>query len=220
MEAIRERHSVRQYLDRPLGEHILEELRSEVELCNKESGLEMQLVLDEPLAFSSRMASYGHFDGVSNYLAVIGPKEKGLEEKCGYYGEHFVLKAQMLGLNSCWVGLTYKKVRDAYVVAPGKSLVIVIPFGYGASPGSAHKIKTVEEVTECAGPMPDWFLQGTQAALLAPTAMNQQKFKLILEGQHVQAKAQLAPFAKLDLGIVKYHFEVGAGKGPDIWMPA
>lgn len=218
MEAIKARHSVRQYLDRPLSERVLEELRQEVAHCNEESGLEMQLVLNEPQAFSSRMAAYGHFDGVANYLAVIGPKEKGLEELCGYYGERFVLRAQMSGLNSCWVGLTYKKVRDAYIVAPGKTLVIVIAFGYGASPGSAHKIKTVEEVTVCPEPMPDWFRAGTEAALLAPTAMNQQKFEFILDGDKVRATTKLSPFSKLDLGIVKYHFEIGSGKGPDIWL--
>ena len=62
-----------------------------------------------------------------------------------------------------------------------------------------------------------WFRNGIRAALLAPTAMNQQKFKLDLEEGHVKARAGIGPYAKVDLGIVKYHFEVGSGQGPEVW---
>ena len=54
-----------------------------------------------------------------------------------------------------------------------------------------------------------------EAALLAPTAVNQQKFKFILhDGNKVEAKSFFSPwgYTHVDLGIVKYHFEVGAGK--------
>ena len=44
------------------------------------------------------------------------------------------------------------------------------------------------------------------------TAMNQQKFRFTLNGNQVSAKAGIGFYAKVDLGIVKYHFEVGAGK--------
>ena len=60
--------------------------------------------------------------------------------------------------------------------------------------------------------MPDWFKKGMEAAALAPTAMNQQKFLIILEGNKVNAKALTAFYSKLDLGIVKYHCELGSGK--------
>lgn len=42
--------------------------------------------------------------------------------------------------------------------------------------------------------------------------MNQQKLRFSLEGNKVSAKAGKGFYAKIDLGIVKYHFEVGAGK--------
>ena len=49
-------------------------------------------------------------------------------------------------------------------------------------------------------------------ALLAPTAINQQKFKFSLhDGNKVSVKAGLGFYSKVDLGIVKYHFEIGAG---------
>ena len=38
---------------------------------------------------------------------MVGKKSE--EEKAGYFGEHLVLKAQALGLNTCWVAMTFKK---------------------------------------------------------------------------------------------------------------
>ncbi len=61
--------------------------------CNEQRGLHIQLVCDEPKAFSGFMARYGKFPGVSNYIARIGKKGADLEEKCGYYGEKLALKA-------------------------------------------------------------------------------------------------------------------------------
>ncbi len=60
-----------------------------------------------------------------------------------------------------------------------------------------------------------------EAALLAPTAVNQQKFKFILhEGNKVEAKTSfsMAGYTNIDLGIVKYHFEAGAGKDCFTWL--
>lgn len=47
--------------------------------------------------------------------------------------------------------------------------------------------------------------------------MNQQKFTLTLAGNKVQAKAATAFFSKVDLGIVKCHFEVAAGAENFAW---
>ena len=65
--------------------------------------------------------------------------------------------------------------------------------------------------------MPVWFKKGMEAALLAPTAMNQQKFHFTLDGNVVTAKAGLGFYTKLDLGIVKCHFEIGAQGGDWKW---
>ena len=106
-EAIRERHSVRSYLTKAIDGDVKTDLLSFIDQCNQESGLHMQLVTDEPKAFDGFMAHYGKFSGVTNYIALIGKKGKDLEETCGYYGEKVALKAQQLGLNTCWVALTY-----------------------------------------------------------------------------------------------------------------
>ena len=217
MEAIRQRHSVRQYTDKPLGEDVIRPLEEEIAAYNKESGLHIQLVKNESKAFDSFMAHYGKFSGVTNYIAMIGKKGPDLEEACGYYGERLVLKAQQLGLNTCWVAMTYSKIRSAFSVGEGEKLCIVISLGYGKTQGVPHKSKAIEKVAKTDGPAPDWFTSGVEAALLAPTAMNQQKFRFTLTDDKVSVRAGVGFYTKIDLGIVRYHFEAGAGKEHFTW---
>ena len=212
LELMKARHSVRAYLDKPIEKEKREELESLLKKCNEESGLHMQIVYDEPKCFDGMMAHYGNFKGVQNYIALVGKKSKDLEEKCGYYGEQLVLKAQELGLNTCWVAMTYAKGKCAAKIDSGEKLVVVISLGYGENQGVAHKSKEVAQVSNYATGKPEWFLEGVEAALLAPTAMNQQKFYLSLENDKVIAKAGMGFYTKMDLGIVKYHFEAVSGR--------
>lgn len=211
-EAMKERHSVRQYRNQPLSAEAVSAMQAEIDACNRESGLHIQLVTNEPKAFDGFMAHYGKFSGVRNYIALIGKKDSTLDEKCGYYGERLVLKAQQLGLNTCWVAMTYSKVKTAFSIDRGEKLCVVISIGYGETQGVPHKSKTVSEVAKTDGKMPEWFRNGIEAALLAPTAMNQQKFMFTLDGNKVAVTAGKGFYTKIDLGIVRYHFEIGAGK--------
>ena len=218
-EAIQARHSVRKYLDKPIEAEKIEAIQKCIDLCNGEGGVHFQLVTNEPKAFHNSIdwSSYGKFQNVSNYIAIVAPKGSSGSVTAGYYGEKLVLQLQILGLNSCWVGGTFKKVKEAYSVGENEELKCVISLGYGATQGKQHpQKKTVADVAlnKTASPtLPDWFVQGVEAALLAPTAVNQQKFKFILhEGNRVEAQAKfsLIGYSHLDLGIAKYHFEVGA----------
>lgn len=220
IEAIRQRHSVRQYKDQPIEMDKVAVLQSAIGRYNAEGGLNIQLVLEEPKAFSSKLFTYGTFSGVRNYLVMAAPKGKETEEKVGYYGEQLVLLAQTLGLNTCWVGLTYRKVPGAFTLRAGDIVHCVISLGYGVHPGKQHPLKPAEKFYEAEGPVPAWFSQGLEAALLAPTAVNQQKFKFILrDGNQVETKTFFSPwgYTLVDLGIVKCHFEIGAGKENFVW---
>ena len=214
-EAMRARHSVRSYTDQRIGGETLNQLRQEIYACNRESGLNIQLCLNEPGAFSSLIAHYGRLRNVRNYIALVGKKDGSLEEKCGYYGEKIVLKATQLGLDTCWVGGTYRKGKAVASVGDGEKLALVISIGYGESHGSPRKTKSVEQLGRADGPTPDWFRRGLEAAQLAPTAINQQRFRFELQGNRVRAVALPGFFSKVDLGIAKVHFEIGAG--PEGW---
>lgn len=216
-EAMKGRHSVRQYTDQPLDEAVISALQKEIDACNQESGLHIQLVTNEPKAFDGFMAHYGKFSGATDYIAMIGKKGPTLDETCGYYGERLVLLAQQLGLNTCWVAMTYSKIKTAFQIDAGEKLCLVISIGYGQTQGVPHQSKPRESVMKAVSNPPAWFLQGIDAALLAPTAMNQQKFTFSLQGNTVSAKAGIGFYSKIDLGIAKYHFEVGAGKENFRW---
>lgn len=206
LEVMQQRHSVRQYTSQaiePEKRTILDELVAEI---NQKAGLHIQIIYDEPKCFDSFMAHYGKFKGVSNYIVLIGSKGADLDEKLGYYGEMLVLKAQELGLNTCWVAMTHGKSKA--VVGKGEKAGCLIPIGYGANQGVEHKNKPLQKVCNCDDNSPEWFLQGVNAALLAPTAMNQQKFYFTLSPDGtVTATRGKGFYVKVDLGIAKYHFE-------------
>ena len=211
LEIMQQRHSVRQYTDRaiePEKRTVLDALTQEI---NRKAGLSVQIIYDDPKCFDSFMAHYGKFAGVRNYIALVGKKAPGLDETLGYYGEELVLKAQALGLNTCWVALTHGKSKAA--VGRGEKEVCLIALGYGVTQGVEHKSRPMQELCTCGEPMPEWFRCGMNAAMLAPTAMNQQKFRFeLLPDGTVKAACGSGFYTKLDLGIVKYHFEAVTGK--------
>ena len=211
LEIMQQRHSVRQYIDRaiePEKQAVLDALTQEI---NRKAGLSIQIVYDDPKCFDSFMAHYGKFTGVRNYIALVGKKSPKLDETLGYCGEELVLKAQELGLNTCWVALTHGKSKA--IVGKGEKQVCLIALGYGVTQGVEHKSKPMQELCACAEPIPEWFQSGMNAAMLAPTAMNQQKFRFeLLPDGTVKATCGSGFYTKLDLGIVKYHFETVSGK--------
>ena len=224
-EAINARHSVRTYTGQPLTDDIVNVREKEIEEQNRIGHLHIQLIKNEPKAFQGKLAKYGKFSQVTNYLVMAGQKADDLDERIGYYGERLVLLAQTLGLNTCWVGLSYSKVPGTYVLEEGEKIACYIAIGYGETQGVGHKIKTVEQVSNASDITPSWFKKGVEAALLAPTAVNQQKFSfdyvgMSNNGHQVRAKKgfSMIGYTQMDLGIAKYHFEVGAGKVNFEWV--
>lgn len=213
LRAIEARHSVRSYTSKPIPADVREALQAEVERANAEGSLHMSAAFDDLRAFSGAMARYGKFEGVSNYLVCAGKSASDLQERVGYYGERVVLAAQDLGLNSCWVALTYGKGAARKHVGPGEKLVCTISLGYGQTQGKPRKTKATEELCHIPDGIaaPEWFHAGVRSAQLAPTAMNQQKFRFdLLEDGRVAAKSLGGFYSGIDLGIAKLHFEIGA----------
>ena len=223
LEAIQARHSVRSYTSEPIDAQTRAALTQVIERGNAEGGLHLQLVCDDPEAFDSAMVHYGRFSGVRNYVVAAGPDSDTLEERCGYYGERVALRAQELGLNSCWVALTFKRRYVKKMLAPGDKLVVVIALGHGTTAGIARKSKKPADVTHSLDNAPAWFRRGIDAALLAPTAMNQQSFQIDLAGTApdgtplVSAQSKGGAYSRTDLGIAKLHFEIGAGADTFAW---
>ena len=213
MEAINARHSVRAYKDTPIPQDVRDQLDSFVKACNDESRLNITIRYDDPAGFDSRLAHYGSFSNVRNYIVLKGSKCADFDFICGYFGEKIVLFAQQLGLNTCWTALTFNKRKVKDLVPAGEKLCMVIALGYGETQGHEHKSKSMYDVIDVKGGMPEWFVAGVEAALKAPTAVNQQKFCFMLENDEPSVKVKgLGTYTKVDLGIAAYHFEAATGK--------
>ena len=197
----------------PIEEETKESLISLIVECNKESGHHFQLICDDPGCFSHFLAHYGKFKNVNNYIAIVANTSREFyEEYSGYYGQKIVLEAQMMGLNTCWVGGTFSKGKCKAAVEPGEKLLAVIAIGYGETDGVPHSSKPMEKL--CTVPekdMPDWFKEGVEAAMLAPTALNQQKFVIELKDDTATIMSKKGLFCCVDLGIVTYNFEIASG---------
>ncbi len=218
LELMKERHSVRQYRDTAIEEDkrsLIDEYISEL---NARSGLHMIAVYDEPECFNSRLAHYGRFENVKNYIVIAGKKGADNDVKAGYYGELVVLKLQELGLRTCWVALTHGKSRA--VLKEDEKEIIIISTGYGKTDGIAHRSKPVSRLSNQSEDSPEWFRRGVEGAMSAPTAVNQQRFRLVLmDGSRVKMELpRFGNLVKLDSGIVKCHLELAAGKENFEWI--
>jgi len=99
----------------------------------------------------------------------------------------------------------------------GAKPVGIIAVGYGQTQGVPHKTKTAEQVSSYDGETPQWFKDGIEAALLAPTALAKQAFTVRGKGNKVSISCDNGIFTGVDTGLVKYHFELGAGKDNFQW---
>ena len=206
-QLMEKRHSVRSYLDNQVEEDKKSEINKIVSEINHDHGFNFQVFYDEPECFDCFMAHYGKFNNVKNYLSLVASKED--EEKVGYYAEMIVLKMIELGLSSCYVALTHGKSKAK--VSKNQKEICIICFGYGKTEGVFHKNKELSKLSNVDEKMPTWFKNGVLAAILAPTATNQQKFYISYENDKAYIKKKIGFYSTLDLGIVKYHFETISG---------
>ena len=211
-EAILARHAVRNYRPDKIETEKVSMLKEKILELNEEGGLHFQFIEDAGNTYNRLLNRAMGLGSAPSVIACVGKDADDLEQRIGYYGEKLVLFAQTLGLNTCWAGTFNKKNINA-VVPQGERLVISIAIGYGKDQGRDRKSKEATQVSEAVGNRPAWFDEGVKMALLAPTAINQQKFLIRLnEDESVTFVDKGGPFSKVDLGIVKCHFEIGAGR--------
>lgn len=228
-EAVKTRRSVRDYNSDALTDEDIDALIEEIAYINYKGNLNVQLRVDEPQTFVGGFASYGNIKGACNYIAMVGPKGKTIDERLGYYGERLVLAAQMRGISSVWLGLTYNKGKMGAIVGKGDVCPLVIAIGYSDKGGSPRKVKPLGQFAKVKGKpaedvdgLPQWFASGLEMVQLAPSAMNQQRYAFDLvdgaQGMSVRATTKRGPYTKSDLGIAKYHFEIGANRYSNDWI--
>lgn len=215
-EAMRLRHTVRSYHDKKLPESFVDVINERIAEINQRYRVEFKLIVNDSHVFNPIIRILVA-KGVKNYVVMAGNKDKTLEERIGYAGADLMLYAQTLGLNTWWVGATYRKWLCERKVKANKVLGI-IALGYGKTQGNMHKSKNFFEVSSYSGDeTPSWFKAGVEAALFAPTAKNRQKFFIKGKGSYVHIHCDNGSYTGCDLGLLKYHFELGAGKENFSW---
>lgn len=213
-QAMKERHMVRKYTDEPIPEDIVEKLNHRVRENNEQYGLSIKLMTNDDSAVPG-VIKLILAKGVNNFFIMAGPD--GADKLCGYCGADLMLYAQTLGLNTWWVGGTYNR-KGAQEKIEGAKPVGIIAVGYGQTQGAPHKTKTAEQVSSYDGEAPQWFKNGIEVALLAPTALAKQAFTIKGKGNKVSISCDNGIFTGVDTGLVKYHFELGAGKDCFEWV--
>ena len=219
-EAMSARHTVRVFEDKPVDAALSGQLRARMERNNETYGTRMTMRLGDTAAFGPA-SSWPDGKGSLDYVILSGPEGPDAERTIGYAGADLMLYAQTIGLNTWWVAGTCDmvKVREE---AAGAVTVGVLAFGKGLTQGVPHPSKSPADVAvwEGAGPAPAWFDAGVKAALLAPTGMNRQAFRLHgSDGAVRYETTEAGPCAGVDEGIVRCHFELGAGKDAFHWAP-
>jgi nitroreductase len=174
---------------------------------------------------------YGKIRGAQTFVAILG-KSIGLHvaEKAGYTGEGIVLEATACGLDTCWVGGSFRReaVGDMASANPGERVYGVIPLGYGEKRvrfterlftgfGRMHQRKSLAElVTETRdNDVQPWMVEALKSARLAPSAFNRQpwRFSTALNSITVMVdnKGSDHGMSRLvDCGIAMLHIELGA----------
>lgn len=208
-QAMRQRHTVRKFTSKPLSPELISQLNDRVRANNERLGLAISLKVGDESALPGALKLF-FAKGVRNYFVLAGSDRSGLDEDLGYASADLMLFAQTLGLNTWWIGGTFSR-KNVERAVPGKKVIGIVAVGFGATPGVAHKSKTAPEVSSYEGPEPQWFADGVQAALLAPTALNRQCFRIAGAGNKVSVTEDGGAFSGADIGTVKYHFELGAG---------
>ena len=215
-EAMRERHTVRKFTDKEIPKDIRSKLNTRVFANNEKHSVSIRFMIDDTNAFGFLTKAF-LTKGVKNYFILSGGNIFTTDEKLGYCGTDLMLYAQTLGLNTWWVGGTYNR-RYINRNATGDKVLGLIAVGYGETQGVPHKSKSVNEVCKYEGDMPEWFKNGVEAALLAPTALNKQAFLIEGKENNVALSCDNGIFAGVDKGIIKYHFELGAGTENFFWV--
>ena len=214
-EAMQKRHMVRKYINKPISDELINKINERISMNNKKFNLSMKLMVNNNKGVISIMKLI-MAKGVNNFIILAGDNSSNLDERLGYSGADIMLFAQTLGLNTWWVGGTFNRAVSQYV--DNKKVTGIIAIGYGESQGKPHKSKMVEDASKYNGTeIPSWFISGVDGALLAPTALNKQDFMIIGNKNKVKIECDNGIFTGSNVGLIKYHFELGAGKENFKW---
>ena len=229
--AIAERHSYRNYLAKAVEPEKLARLSS---LCMEISRAAARaVVIEQPFEMVSRgiIGAYGKITGAPAYAAfVVNTSHPYHRQLAGYVGEGIVLEAVSLGLATCWVGGYFlpRVVASHITLVRNEQVLAVTPLGYRTpelalkdrlfkAMARSRKRKPLADLTNGLQQekWPAWIRAGLEAARVAPSAVNRQPWRFLVEQEAVilsvdSGRDDYRIPKRLDCGIAMLHFELGA----------
>lgn len=227
IQAIEKRISCRAFTARQPDDETVRKLEQEIAAINDESGLHFQLYGPRENGTAIDMAPNMFASNPPYYAALVAQKDPIEEEKLGYFGERFVLFAEMLGLSTCWVASTYDHDTVRVDLAPAEVLHDVVPLGYApekipfrqrtirsAIRGRSKKLDDLYRGPVPLGQASEWVQACVDAVWKGPSAINEQPVVFVQDAIDGPIRAELSRVKTgmeyCDLGIAKYHFQIVA----------
>ncbi|WP_297522344.1 nitroreductase family protein [uncultured Clostridium sp.] len=225
IEAIDNRKSTRRYKLEVISSTKIHRLKDLIAQMNETEKINIKLIKDGTKAFSNFKTTYGMFEGVRTFIALVGDKTLvGYKKKLGYFGEILALEATSHGLGTCWVGGTYDKDHciGKLDLKENEELVCIITIGR-----SAQKVKLRDKLVKTflknnkmmddvfrtdEKIIPAYIKGGLESVIKAPSALNKKPISYEYKDGKVYASISKENhgFEEIDLGISMLHFELGS----------
>lgn len=241
IELIKKRTSVRTYEMQPIPQQLLNTFEIEMVRIQEEMPIKAKFHLmhtqDHLGESNKKVGTYGVITGASTYIVATLDQTETDAVTFGYYFEKVILMATDLGLDTCWLGGTFKKSdflqantnEDVYIpiVTPlgiKKQKPRIFESAMRAVVG-ANKRKPWEEIffdgdvkTPLTPSKAERYQVPLEMVRLGPSASNKQPWRIIRSKEDFQffiSRTKGYGVTKFDMqlndmGIAKFHFEQSA----------
>ncbi len=219
-DILKNRISRRSFLKTPIEE--IEKVREIVKEIDGKDDVSFELLEDGGRVFYTLKLVYGWFKNVTNVVMLRMPVgDPNGKEKIGYHGQDMILKFTELGLATCWVCVDFDKIKAKYNTDTHELVAVIIvgnaPDELTASEKSIFDLmhQNRAELSDCLisrKTPPQWVMDGLEVVMYAPSTINKMKPTFYFDDGEVSVSVpNTFSYDFVDLGIFKYHFEVGAG---------
>lgn len=178
-----------------------------------------------------RLGTYGVISGARQYFVMASEQSCQAQVQAGYMFEQLILAATALGLDTCWLGGTFRRGRFAQVMAdyPDLKVSIVSPTGHSTPKMRfAERLMRKVEKADHRKPFRQLFSGVSkdsavgavlEAVRLAPSSTNSQPWRAVVEKVDGNLIVSFScstsnRFSAIDMGIGYAHFMIAsAAKG-------
>ncbi len=230
-EALFRRRSRRLYNPDPVPAGVVRELISVCGNFRPFGSARALLAENSKNVFKGIIGAYGKIRNAPAFIAFIGDsRDRHMNEKVGYTGEGIILEATALGLGTCWAGKSFdRKTASSFIsIEKHERVIAVTPVGYAAGEasfeerlltgfGQAHRRKPLNELASGLpqAEWPEWIRLSLMAARVAPSAVNRQPWRFLVEKDGVTISADnlrdtYGISKRLDCGIAMLHIEIAS----------